>query len=112
MKIIILILSILLSGCIKSNDNIKLNDDIKKSIIKIVDDGFSAKCIIIDFIKEDTLMYLRDKRKIFFVKANLLCNPIGINFIEMQYVHNRKEQAYKVYWNNGNSTKIGLWYTR
>jgi hypothetical protein len=69
-------------------------------------------CVVNAVHKEDTLMYSQDGKKVFFLKANLVCKEKGDIMAEMQYVEGRKRdrQGLKIYWENGSWSKSGLWY--
>jgi len=85
-----------------------INSD-KNIILDIVN---LQNCDVNAIHKEDTLMYSNDGKKVFFLKANLVCEKKGDIMVEMQYVEGRerKQQGLKIYWANGGWSKSGLWY--
>ena len=81
----------------------------KKIILDVVN---LKNCVVNSVHKKDTLMYTRDGKKIFFLKASLSCQDRGNLIVEMQYVNGRKrdKQGINMYFENGTTIKRGIWY--
>lgn len=69
-------------------------------------------CNVTSVHKEDTLMHSHDGEKVFYLKANLICEKEGDIMAEIQYIQGRErnKQGLNIYWSNGSWTKSGVWY--
>lgn len=81
----------------------------KNIVLDIID---RSNCVVHGVSKEDTLMYSRDGKHVYFLKASLTCEDGGNLIAEIQYVKDRerKNQGLKIYWQDGSQYKTGVWY--